>query len=52
MSLGEVAPMYEYGEGVVDGQDLSISDREIVIPGFEKSIILDLLNPYPDMTPP
>ncbi len=52
MSLGEVAPIYEYGEGVVDGQDLSISDREIVIPGFEKSVILDLLNPYPDMTPP
>jgi acetoacetyl-[acyl-carrier protein] synthase len=51
MSLGEVAPIYEFGKGVVDGQDLSISDREIVIPGFEKSIILDLLNPYPDMTP-
>jgi acetoacetyl-[acyl-carrier protein] synthase len=51
MSLGKIAPIYEFGNGVVDGQDLSISDREISIPGFEKSVDLDLPNPYPDMVP-
>jgi acetoacetyl-[acyl-carrier protein] synthase len=51
MSLGKIAPIYQFGQGVVDGQDLSISDREIGIPGFAKSIDLDLPNPYPDMTP-
>ena len=51
MSLGKIAPIYEFGQGVVDGQDLSISDREIGIPGFAKSVDLELSNPYPDMTP-
>jgi len=51
MSAGKIAPIYEFGNGVVDGQDLSISDREISIPGFEKSVDLDLPNPYPDMVP-
>jgi acetoacetyl-[acyl-carrier protein] synthase len=49
-SLGNVAPLYEFGKSVVEGQDLSISDREIRIPGFEKAVDLDLPNPYPDMT--
>jgi acetoacetyl-[acyl-carrier protein] synthase len=51
MSLGKIAPIYEFGKDVVDGQDLSISDREIGIPGFAKNVDLDLPNPYPDMTP-
>lgn len=51
MSAGKIAPIYEFGNGVVDGQDLSISDREIDIPGFAKSVDLELPNPYPDMTP-
>jgi acetoacetyl-[acyl-carrier protein] synthase len=50
MSRGEIAPIYEFGTGVVDGEDLTISDREIIIPGFEKSVDLDIPNPYPDMT--
>jgi len=51
MTAGKIAPIYEFGQGVVDGQDLSISDREIGIPGFEKSVSLELSNPYPEMTP-
>ena len=51
MSLGKITPIYEFGKDVVDGQDLSISDREIGIPGFEKNVDLELPNPYPDMTP-
>jgi len=51
MTLGKIAPIYEFGKGVVDGQDLSISDRAIGIPGFAKGIDLELPNPYPDMKP-
>jgi acetoacetyl-[acyl-carrier protein] synthase len=50
MTRGEITPIYEFGTNVVDGEDLSISDREIGIPGFEKSVDLDIPNPYPDMT--
>ena len=51
MTSGKIVPIYEFGTKVVDGQDLSITDREIIIPGFEKSVDLELSNPYPDMTP-
>ncbi len=49
MSRGEIAPIYRFGEGVLDGPDLTMSDREIRIPGFAQAVNLDLPNPYPDM---
>lgn len=49
MIAGEVAPIYRFGEGVLEGTDLTMSDREIRIPGFAQPVSLDLPNPYPDM---
>jgi acetoacetyl-[acyl-carrier protein] synthase len=50
MDRGEVAPIYRFGEGVLEGQDLGISLAAIRIPGFDKPVDLDLENPFPDMT--
>ncbi len=47
---GEVAPIYQFGEGVLTGEDLSISKDSIEIPGFGKRVSLDMDNPYEDMT--
>jgi acetoacetyl-[acyl-carrier protein] synthase len=47
---GEVAPIYQFGEGVLEGQDLDITPEAIRLPGFGRPVRLDLDNPYPDMT--
>ncbi len=47
---GTVAPIYQFGEGVLTGEDLSISKDRIEIPGFGQSVSLDMDNPYDDMT--
>ncbi len=47
---GSVAPIYQFGEGVVDGADLRIDDRKISIPGFPNPVDLSIANPYEDMS--
>ncbi len=42
--------IYQFGEGVVEGEDLEITTREIRIPGFELPVRLDIENPWSDMT--
>ncbi len=42
-------PIYNFGERVLDGDDISISSNEINIPGFGHSVNLNLENPYEDM---
>ncbi len=49
MDRGEVAPIYRFGEGVLDGEDLDITAERIGIPGFGLPVRLDLENPFPDM---
>jgi acetoacetyl-[acyl-carrier protein] synthase len=46
---GTVDPIYRFGEGVLEGPDLEISDRSIRIPGFDRPVRLDLPDPYDDM---
>ena len=46
---GSILPIYEFGEGVLDGPDLGITDQAMTIPGFNNSIELNLENPYKDM---
>jgi acetoacetyl-[acyl-carrier protein] synthase len=46
----ETPAIYQFGEGVIDGEDLQISTQEIRIPGFGHPVRLDLENPWPDMT--
>lgn len=47
---GKYPPIYNFGDGVLDGDDITISASEIQIPGFGHSVNLDLDNPYEDMT--
>jgi acetoacetyl-[acyl-carrier protein] synthase len=46
----DIKPIYRFGEGVVEGEDLTITDREIRIPGFAHPVDLALDNPWSDMT--
>jgi acetoacetyl-[acyl-carrier protein] synthase len=46
---GKTAPIYQFGENVVDGLDLTLSSSEITVPGYAKPINIDLPNPYDDM---
>ena len=47
---GDAPPIYHFGEGVLEGEDLKLSDSEIHVPGFEHPVTLELDNPYADMT--
>ena len=49
MDRGEVKPIYQFGEGVLHGEDLNITRKQIEIPGFGIPVDLELENPYPDM---
>ena len=45
----DTKPIYQFGEGVIEGEDLKISKTEVVIPGFDLPISLELENVYPDL---
>lgn len=45
----DTKPIYQFGEGVIEGEDLKISKTEVVIPGFDLPISLELENLYPDL---
>lgn len=47
---GQFPPIYNFGEGVLEDGDISISSSRIVVPGFGHAVNLDLDNPYQDMT--
>ena len=49
MLVETMKPIYEFGNGVVAGDDLDISSTSLGIPGFELGVDLDLDHPYPDM---
>jgi len=38
--------IYQFGEGVLTGDDLEITDKEIRLPGFDQPVSLDVANPY------
>ena len=42
--------IYNFGVGVVEGDELTLSDRAISIPGQTLDINLSVENPYQDMT--
>ena len=50
MSRGEVAPIYQFGEGVLEAADLAITDTQIRVPGYALPIDLASEDPYPDMS--
>lgn len=43
---GRFDVIYRFGEGVLEGPELEISDQSIVIPGYEKAISLAVDNPF------
>ena len=47
-----MAPIYQFGEGVIQGEELELSPTTIGVPGFGQSIDLNLDNPYEDMFEP
>jgi len=47
---GDATPIYQFGEGVLEGKDLDVSDVAIRIPGFEQPIELNVSSPFQDMT--
>jgi acetoacetyl-[acyl-carrier protein] synthase len=50
MTRGEGRPIYQFGEGVLEGSDLDITTSRIKVPGWGQPIDLELPNPYPDMS--
>lgn len=46
---GEALPIYRFDHGVLHGEDLAWSDRELRVPGYALPIDLELESPYPDM---
>ena len=52
MTRGEMAPIYRFGDGVLEGEELALSADELGVPGYRQSIPLRVENPFPDMTPP
>ena len=50
MIAGENSTIYNFGVGVIEGEELKISSEGISIPGQEKEISLNIENPYDDMT--
>lgn len=49
MDRGEIKPIYRFGEGVLEGSDLEISDKSIGVPGYANPVDLNIPNPHPDM---
>ena len=50
MQRGEMAPIYRFGDGVLEGGDMGLSADELSVPGYGKSIPLRVPNPFADMT--
>ncbi len=50
MIAGENSTIYNFGVGVIEGEELSISSSSISIPGQEIDVSLELDNPYIDFT--
>ncbi len=50
MISGENSAIYNFGVGVIDGEELKISSSSISIPGHDNEISLEVDNPYPDFS--
>ncbi len=45
-TAGTAETIYRFGEGVLEGEDLTLSGEEIGIPGFGKTVSLAMENPF------
>ncbi|MBU2710459.1 beta-ketoacyl synthase [Zooshikella harenae] len=46
---GQRSPIYRFGDGVIDANELGYTSSAVSVPGYEKAVNLNLENPYPDM---
>ena len=46
----ELEPIYRFGEGMIDEQNIEISSEKMVMPGFSQPVVFNQDNPYGDMT--
>lgn len=49
MIKGHTEITYQFGVGVLEGEDIEVNKKEIRIPGYKKAIPLEIEHPYPDM---
>ena len=47
---GSILPIYQFGEGVLEGEEIGLTPSHLNIPGFPNPVDLDLGNSYADMT--
>ena len=47
--LGSYELIYRFGDGMIDENEIVITDHDMQIPGFDKAIELSTSNPYQDM---
>ncbi|MBB1308463.1 beta-ketoacyl synthase [Pseudoalteromonas sp. SR41-8] len=47
--LGQYELIYRFGDGMIDEDEIVISDTDMHIPGFDKAIAFSKTNPYQDM---
>ncbi len=40
---------YHFGEDVIDGNDIAISDQELRVPGWDRGVDLNVPHPFPDL---
>lgn len=43
---GETKPIYQFGEGVLDGSDLDFTEKQVTVPGYGKAVSLEMENPF------
>ena len=48
--LGEYAPIYRFGEGMIADEDIEMDREQVRIKGLANPINLPVDNPYPDMS--
>lgn len=48
-SAGNFKLNYQFGEQVLEGEDLSFASKSLKIPGYAQEVNLDLTNPFKDM---
>ncbi|MGO0306985.1 beta-ketoacyl synthase [Endozoicomonas acroporae] len=39
-------PIYQFGEGVLDGSDLTFTEKQVNVPGYGKALDLEMENPF------
>ena len=45
----DVLPIYQFGEGVLSGEDIEFHQDRLGLPGFDRAVNLELADPYEDM---